>query len=144
MTSYGLQECSLCGGSTGALKRTVDGDWVHIMCAQWIPEISHKMDFGLGKERVGPHGYKADINFVISTGTPGQPGIDGIPGQKGEKGDMGLAGFEGPVGLPGPMGPTGLQGFKGDRGFPGVPGPQGPPGPFGIKGEPGPLGLMVG
>lgn len=34
-------KCTLCMGKDGALKRTVDGDWVHIICMQWIPEISN-------------------------------------------------------------------------------------------------------
>lgn len=33
-----LQPCVLCGGMTGAMKRTCDFRWAHIACALWIPE----------------------------------------------------------------------------------------------------------
>ncbi|KAI9175617.1 hypothetical protein H9P43_006980 [Blastocladiella emersonii ATCC 22665] len=32
--------CVLCGQSGGALKQTTDGRWAHLLCAQWIPEVT--------------------------------------------------------------------------------------------------------
>lgn len=32
-------KCSLCPLRTGAMKRTVDWQWVHVACALWIPEV---------------------------------------------------------------------------------------------------------
>ncbi|KAH9315362.1 hypothetical protein KI387_023989, partial [Taxus chinensis] len=31
-------ECALCGGLSGAFKRTTKGQWVHVFCAEWILE----------------------------------------------------------------------------------------------------------
>lgn len=31
-------ECALCGGFSGAFKRTTDGQWVHVFCAEWLLE----------------------------------------------------------------------------------------------------------
>lgn len=30
--------CALCGGLSGAFKRTTDGRWVHVFCAEWMLE----------------------------------------------------------------------------------------------------------
>jgi len=32
-------QCVLCGGRNGALKRTTDSRWIHILCALWSPEV---------------------------------------------------------------------------------------------------------
>ncbi|KNE60056.1 hypothetical protein AMAG_05489 [Allomyces macrogynus ATCC 38327] len=32
--------CVLCGQSEGALKRTTDHKWAHVLCALWIPEVT--------------------------------------------------------------------------------------------------------
>ncbi|XP_024020764.1 uncharacterized protein LOC21398060 isoform X2 [Morus notabilis] len=33
---YFLAECGLCGGTTGAFRKSSDGQWVHAFCAEWI------------------------------------------------------------------------------------------------------------
>ncbi|GBG76563.1 hypothetical protein CBR_g22311 [Chara braunii] len=33
-------QCALCPGRTGAFKRSTDNRWVHVFCAQWMPETS--------------------------------------------------------------------------------------------------------
>ncbi|XP_047307292.1 uncharacterized protein LOC124910660 isoform X2 [Impatiens glandulifera] len=35
-------ECCLCGGNTGAFRKSVDGQWVHAFCAEWTMESSFK------------------------------------------------------------------------------------------------------
>ncbi|KAJ3286887.1 Bromodomain-containing protein 1 [Rhizoclosmatium sp. JEL0117] len=39
--SLGSEEprCVLCPGKSGALKKSTDGEWVHVLCAIWIPEV---------------------------------------------------------------------------------------------------------
>jgi hypothetical protein len=32
------QSCFLCPNEGGAFKQTVHGEWVHLLCAIWIPE----------------------------------------------------------------------------------------------------------
>jgi hypothetical protein len=34
--------CVLCGGRYGGMKPTAEGQWVHVLCALWFPEISCK------------------------------------------------------------------------------------------------------
>ena len=33
-----LEECILCPNEGGAFKQTLHGEWVHLLCAIWIPE----------------------------------------------------------------------------------------------------------
>lgn len=35
-------ECGLCGGKTGAFRKSSDGQWVHAFCAEWIFESTFK------------------------------------------------------------------------------------------------------
>jgi len=38
LTTFTSQSCILCPNEGGAFKQTVLGDWVHLLCAIWIPE----------------------------------------------------------------------------------------------------------
>ena len=38
LTAFASQSCILCPNEGGAFKQTVLGDWVHLLCAIWIPE----------------------------------------------------------------------------------------------------------
>ncbi|KAJ4850515.1 hypothetical protein Tsubulata_027502 [Turnera subulata] len=55
-----LAECSLCGGSTGAFRKSADGQWVHAFCAEWIFEHTFR---------------RGQVNPVEGMGTVGK-GID--------------------------------------------------------------------
>ncbi|KAI3834693.1 hypothetical protein MKW92_007876 [Papaver armeniacum] len=35
-------QCCLCGGSSGAFRRSTDGQWVHSFCAEWLLESTFK------------------------------------------------------------------------------------------------------
>ncbi|XP_021681430.2 uncharacterized protein LOC110665553 isoform X2 [Hevea brasiliensis] len=35
---YFVAECGLCGGTTGAFRKSTDGQWVHAFCAEWVFE----------------------------------------------------------------------------------------------------------
>ncbi|KAI5445693.1 hypothetical protein KIW84_013788 [Lathyrus oleraceus] len=35
---YFIAECTLCGGTTGAFRKSSDGQWVHAFCAEWLFE----------------------------------------------------------------------------------------------------------
>ncbi|GLT41377.1 hypothetical protein SLA2020_154450 [Shorea laevis] len=37
-----VAECALCGGTTGAFRKSVDGQWVHAFCAEWVLESSFR------------------------------------------------------------------------------------------------------
>lgn len=34
------QSCVLCPNEGGAFKQTPTGQWVHLLCAIWIPEVN--------------------------------------------------------------------------------------------------------
>lgn len=38
--SVANQSCILCPKEGGAFKQTVSGDWVHLLCAIWVPETA--------------------------------------------------------------------------------------------------------
>ncbi|XP_076940582.1 uncharacterized protein LOC143609825 isoform X1 [Bidens hawaiensis] len=35
-------ECGLCGGATGAFRKSTDGQWVHAFCAEWVLESTFR------------------------------------------------------------------------------------------------------
>ncbi|CAL0305533.1 unnamed protein product [Lupinus luteus] len=39
---YFIAECALCGGTTGAFRRSSDGQWVHAFCAEWVFESTFR------------------------------------------------------------------------------------------------------
>ncbi|XP_038702849.1 uncharacterized protein LOC119999393 isoform X2 [Tripterygium wilfordii] len=39
---YFVAECGLCGGTTGAFRKSSDGQWVHALCAEWIFESAFR------------------------------------------------------------------------------------------------------
>jgi NuA3 HAT complex component NTO1 len=40
------ESCALCPVRTGAMKRTTDFQWAHLVCAQWIPEVFFRLPEG--------------------------------------------------------------------------------------------------
>ncbi|URE37854.1 PHD-finger domain containing protein [Musa troglodytarum] len=41
-TSAVVAQCGLCGGVTGAFRKSADGQWVHALCAEWLLESSFR------------------------------------------------------------------------------------------------------
>ncbi|GLT69472.1 hypothetical protein SLA2020_416200 [Shorea laevis] len=39
---FPVTECGLCGGTTGAFRKSIDGQWVHAFCAEWVLESSYR------------------------------------------------------------------------------------------------------
>ena len=39
---YFIVECALCGGTTGAFRKSSDGQWVHAFCAEWLFESTFR------------------------------------------------------------------------------------------------------
>ncbi|KAL4566204.1 hypothetical protein LXL04_030316 [Taraxacum kok-saghyz] len=37
-----VAECCLCGGATGAFRKSTDGQWVHALCAEWVLESTFR------------------------------------------------------------------------------------------------------
>ncbi|XP_073105520.1 uncharacterized protein [Elaeis guineensis] len=35
---HAVTQCGLCGGATGAFRKSTDGQWVHAFCAEWLLE----------------------------------------------------------------------------------------------------------
>jgi len=40
------ESCALCPVRYGAMKRTTDWQWAHLVCAQWIPEVFFRLPEG--------------------------------------------------------------------------------------------------
>eukprot|EP00667_Euglena_gracilis_P002303 EG_transcript_2304 len=51
--------CEFCPSRVGAFKRTSRGNWGHVVCAQWIPQLGFNnadfVDVIVGEERLLPH-----------------------------------------------------------------------------------------
>lgn len=45
-SGYEQPHCALCPGTDGAMKRTTDGKWCHIVCALWVPEAFFRFPEG--------------------------------------------------------------------------------------------------
>ncbi|KAL3638770.1 hypothetical protein CASFOL_016677 [Castilleja foliolosa] len=39
---YFVAECGLCGGTAGAFRKSVDGQWIHALCAEWVLKSTYK------------------------------------------------------------------------------------------------------
>ncbi|XP_015934618.1 uncharacterized protein LOC107460745 [Arachis duranensis] len=39
---YFVAECALCGGTTGAFRKSSDGQWIHAFCAEWVFESTFR------------------------------------------------------------------------------------------------------
>ncbi|KAI3460615.1 hypothetical protein Pfo_017278 [Paulownia fortunei] len=39
---YFVAECGLCGGTAGAFRKSVDGQWIHALCAEWVLESTYR------------------------------------------------------------------------------------------------------
>ncbi|KAL6515595.1 hypothetical protein OROHE_018629 [Orobanche hederae] len=39
---YSVAECGLCGGTAGAFRKSVAGQWIHALCAEWVLESTYK------------------------------------------------------------------------------------------------------
>ncbi|KAI9097752.1 hypothetical protein K1719_025523 [Acacia pycnantha] len=39
---YFVAECGICGGTTGAYRKSSDGHWVHAFCAEWVFESTFR------------------------------------------------------------------------------------------------------
>ncbi|XP_057974832.1 uncharacterized protein LOC131162404 [Malania oleifera] len=37
-----VAECGLCGGTTGAFRKSTDGQWIHAFCAEWVLESTYR------------------------------------------------------------------------------------------------------
>ncbi|KAG8378328.1 hypothetical protein BUALT_Bualt08G0126000 [Buddleja alternifolia] len=45
---YLVAECVLCGGTAGAFRKSIDGQWIHALCAEWVLESTYR------RGQVGP------------------------------------------------------------------------------------------
>lgn len=39
---YFIAECGICGGTTGAFRKSTDGQWIHAFCAEWVFESTFR------------------------------------------------------------------------------------------------------
>lgn len=62
--------CCLCPVEGGALKRTTLGEWCHLTCSQWIPEVFHRQPDGrhcCDTTYIAAHKYKRQCLFCAQT-----------------------------------------------------------------------------
>lgn len=72
------KSCILCPNEGGAFKQTVLGDWVHLLCAIWIPETRVMnetfMEPITDADKIPKQRWKLVSHFVVrvllSTNTP--------------------------------------------------------------------------
>ncbi|KAJ7899136.1 peregrin-like protein, partial [Mycena olivaceomarginata] len=65
------QSCSLCPNSGGAFKQTAQGEWIHLLCAIWVPEtfVSNDvfMEPVIGIEDISKQRWKfVRLQFLLS------------------------------------------------------------------------------
>lgn len=64
-----LQSCILCPNEGGAFKQTVSGDWVHLLCAIWVPETAVANDVFMepitGVERISKQRWRL-VSVLLS------------------------------------------------------------------------------
>ena len=65
------QNCDLCPNEGGAFKQTVTGEWVHLLCAIWIPETRVANDVFMepitGVERISKQRWKLVSLILLFT-----------------------------------------------------------------------------
>ncbi|KAK6132390.1 hypothetical protein DH2020_033829 [Rehmannia glutinosa] len=54
---YFVAECGLCGGTAGAFRKSVDGQWIHALCAEWVLESTYKRGQVNPIERMCSYGH---------------------------------------------------------------------------------------
>lgn len=69
VTEYLPQSCILCPNEGGAFKQTVSGDWVHLLCAIWVPETAVANDVFMepitGVERISKQRWRL-VSVLLS------------------------------------------------------------------------------
>lgn len=79
VTKCSLQSCILCPNEGGAFKQTVSGDWVHLLCAIWVPETAVANDVFMepitGVERISKQRWRlvsalSSLSVVTSLSYP--------------------------------------------------------------------------
>lgn len=62
------KDCVLCPNEGGAFKQTVDGVWVHLLCAIWVPETRVVNEVFMepiaGLERISKGRWKLVSHFI--------------------------------------------------------------------------------
>lgn len=68
-TKRSPQSCILCPNEGGAFKQTVSGDWVHLLCAIWVPETAVANDVFMepitGVERISKQRWRL-VSVLLS------------------------------------------------------------------------------
>ncbi|XP_057785158.1 uncharacterized protein LOC131002701 isoform X2 [Salvia miltiorrhiza] len=60
---YFVAECGLCGGTAGAFRKTVGGQWIHALCAEWVLESTYR------RGQVSPIGGMDNVSKGVDTCT---------------------------------------------------------------------------